>query len=87
MLIEGQLYKRGYSMLYLCCLYEDKALYVLWEVHKGVCGNHTMERSFSHKIILQGYFCLNVKKDVMEFLKDVISIRDLPTYLGNLQKP
>lgn len=38
-------------MPYLHCLNEDEALYMLQEVHEGVCGNHTTEGSLAHKII------------------------------------
>ena len=40
-LIEGHLYKRSFSGPYLRCLNHSEALYVLAELHKGVCGNHS----------------------------------------------
>ena len=40
-LIQGILYKRGFSLLYLRCLDKPKAEYVMREVHEGVCGNHS----------------------------------------------
>lgn len=55
-LIEEQLYEKGYSMSYLRYLNKDKALYMLWEVHEGVYGNHTVGRSLTHKIIHQRVF-------------------------------
>ena len=40
-LIKDVLYKRGFSRPYLRCLSHDKADYVMREVHKGICGNHS----------------------------------------------
>ena len=40
-LIGGHLYKRSFIGPYLKCLNHSKALYVLAELHEGVCGNHS----------------------------------------------
>ena len=40
-LIGGHLYKRPFTGPYLRCLSHSEALYVLAELHKGVCGNHS----------------------------------------------
>ena len=40
-LIKDVLYKRGFLRPYLRCLGLEEADYVLREVHKGVCGNHS----------------------------------------------
>ena len=43
--LNGELYKRGFSMPYLKCLTLNEAMYVLREIHEGVCGNHSGPRS------------------------------------------
>ena len=43
-------------MPYLKCVKEDKAKYILKEVHKGVCGEHIGLRFLVSKIIRTGYF-------------------------------
>ena len=43
-LLNDVLYKRGFSQSYLRCLSPDEANYVLREVHKGACGNHSEAR-------------------------------------------
>ena len=40
-LIKDVLYKRGFLRPYLRCLGLEEADYVMSEVHKGVCGNHS----------------------------------------------
>ena len=43
-------------MLYLRCVEEDVAKYILEEVHEGICGDHIGSRSLVSKIIKTGYF-------------------------------
>ena len=50
-LIRDVLYKRGFSRSYLRCLSHDEANYVMREVHKGICGNHSGSWSLVHKLI------------------------------------
>ena len=50
-LIKDVLYKRGVLQPYLRCLGPEEADYVMREVHKGVCGNHSGSWSLVHKLI------------------------------------
>ena len=50
-LIRDVLYKRGFSRPYLRCLSHDEAVFVMREVHEGICGNHSGARSLVHKLI------------------------------------
>ena len=54
-LIDEVLYKRGFSLPYLRCLAPDEANYILREVHKGACGNHSGVRALVHKVVRVGY--------------------------------
>ena len=38
-------------MPYLKCVDEEEAKYVLEEIHKGICGDHTGHRSLVRKVI------------------------------------
>ena len=40
-MIDGVLYRRGYTLPFLRCLDENDADYVLREVHEGICGNYS----------------------------------------------
>ncbi|KAL0385496.1 UNVERIFIED_CONTAM: hypothetical protein Sradi_2943900 [Sesamum radiatum] len=55
-LIDGNLYKRGFSSPLLKCLNPDKANYILREVHEGSCGNHSGAQSLARKVLRQGYY-------------------------------
>jgi len=39
-ILNDELYKRGFSQPYLKFLDFEDAIYVLYEIHEGVCGNH-----------------------------------------------
>ncbi|GAV75196.1 RVT_3 domain-containing protein [Cephalotus follicularis] len=48
---DGILYKSSFSFPWLRCLTPLKADYALREVHEGVCGNHTGDRTLSYKLL------------------------------------
>jgi hypothetical protein len=39
-MLQGILYKKGFSLPYLRCLTLTEAEYVLKEIHEGICRNH-----------------------------------------------
>ncbi|XP_074323791.1 uncharacterized protein LOC141688621 [Apium graveolens] len=40
---DGILYRRGFSVPLLKCIYGEECNYILREVHEGICGNHSGE--------------------------------------------
>ncbi|KAL2228349.1 UNVERIFIED_CONTAM: Gag-Pol polyprotein [Sesamum indicum] len=68
-LLSGQLYKRTVDGPLLKCLDEERALYVMREIHEGSCGNHSGARLLAHKITRQGYFWLTLVKDSKELMR------------------
>ncbi|KAL5553461.1 hypothetical protein UlMin_040862 [Ulmus minor] len=69
--LAGQLYKRGFSNPLLKCVTADQGLYIMREIHEGVCGNHAGKRSFLHKIVRQGYYWPNMAKDAEQYVRSV----------------
>lgn len=55
-LVDGVLYLRGYTFPLLQCLNDEKADYVLRQIHEVICGNHSRARSLAFKALRQGYF-------------------------------
>ncbi|KAM1599518.1 hypothetical protein ACFXTN_022092 [Malus domestica] len=53
LIINDQLYKRGFTLPYLRCLTPAEAEIVLREIHEGVCGDHVGFRSLAHKTFRQ----------------------------------
>ena len=68
-LLNDVLYKRGFSQPYLKCLSSNEANYVLREVHKGACRNHSGARSLIHKVICAGYYWPIVQADAKAYVK------------------
>nr|CAN71493.1 hypothetical protein VITISV_011662 [Vitis vinifera] len=68
-LIGGHLYKRSFTGPYLRCLGHSKAQYVLTELHKRVCGNHSGGRSLVHRAHSQGYYWPTMKQDTAAYVK------------------
>ena len=67
-ILQGTLYKRGFSLPYLQCLAPVETEYVLKEINEGVCGNHSGARSLSKKIIKAGYYWPSIQTDANVFV-------------------
>ncbi|XP_022899405.1 uncharacterized protein LOC111412714 [Olea europaea var. sylvestris] len=78
--IDGLLYKRGFTMPYLKCLRPTEAQEVLVEVHAGICGNHQGAASLAFKTLRQGYYWPSMKEDA----KDLVRKCDACQRHGNL---
>ncbi|XP_073064122.1 uncharacterized protein [Primulina eburnea] len=65
-IIDGELYKRGYSQPFLKCLTPSKADYVLCEIHERICGNHLGGIALAAKTLRQGYLWPTMRKDAMK---------------------
>ncbi len=66
-LMQGILYRRGFSLPYLRCLDKLEAEYVMREVHEGICRNHSGARSLVHKLIRAGYYWPTMLKDAVSY--------------------
>lgn len=65
---NGRLYKRGYSLPLLKSIDLDKADYIMWEIHEGICGNHSGPWSLAKKIIQQGYYWPSLGGDAHKYI-------------------
>ncbi|KAL0309597.1 UNVERIFIED_CONTAM: hypothetical protein Sradi_5902000 [Sesamum radiatum] len=59
-LLDGELYKRGFSQPLLKCLTPEEGNYVLREIHEEIWGNHLGGRALAGKVVKQGYFWLTM---------------------------
>uniref|UniRef100_A0A2N9I4E8 RNA-directed DNA polymerase n=1 Tax=Fagus sylvatica TaxID=28930 RepID=A0A2N9I4E8_FAGSY len=69
LMLQGTLYKRGFSLPYLKCLAPDEANYVMREIHEGVCGDHSGARALQRKIVRAGYYWPSMKADTYQFVQ------------------
>ena len=55
-LCGGQLYKRSYDGIHLCCLKKEEAKKVMEEIHQGICSPHMNGRMLAKKILRIGHY-------------------------------
>ena len=55
-ILDGELLKRGLTTPPLKCLNSQQVDYVMGELHDGICGLHTRERSLTTKVVHSRYY-------------------------------
>ncbi|XP_057444348.1 uncharacterized protein LOC130736546 [Lotus japonicus] len=68
-LLDGILFRRGFSSPLLRCLPPEKYEAVMAEVHGGVCASHIGGRSLASKVLRAGFYWPTIRKDYAEFVK------------------
>ncbi|KAM1589583.1 hypothetical protein ACFX10_028457 [Malus domestica] len=63
LIINDQLYKRGFNLPYLRCLTPAEAKTVIREIHEGVYRDHAGSQSLAHKAFHQGYYWPTLHQD------------------------
>jgi hypothetical protein len=67
-LIDGVLYKQGANGMMIMCISKDEGVQLLWEIHNGVCGVHSLWRSIVGKTFRHGFYWPTAKDDVMKII-------------------
>ena len=68
-LIDGDLYKRGYTLPWLRCLNSDTAAQMLAEAHEGVCGTHQGAKTLSRRVLRAGFFWPTMHADASNLVR------------------
>ena len=68
-LIDGVLYKKGFSFPYLRCLLPEEGIQVLKDLHAGECNNHIQAQSLYIKALWLGYYWPTMRSDSKELCK------------------
>jgi ribonuclease HI len=68
-ILNGLLYKRGFTLPLLKCISTKEGNYVLWEIHEGICGSHSGARVLAHKAVRAGFYWPNMYKDSTEIVR------------------
>ncbi|KAL2251529.1 UNVERIFIED_CONTAM: Retrovirus-related Pol polyprotein from transposon [Sesamum indicum] len=68
-MMDGELYKRGFSQPLLKCLTPEEGNYVLREIHEGICGNHLGGKALAGKALRQGFFWPTMLSDAHELVR------------------
>ena len=59
-LVGNVLYKRGFTLPPLRCVFEKEANYVHQKIHEGVLDNHLGGQSLTHKAVCALYYWRNM---------------------------
>ena len=51
---DQKLYKRSFSGPYLLCIHLEASELLIEELHEGIYGSYTRDRSLSHRALTQG---------------------------------
>ncbi|KAI5431737.1 hypothetical protein KIW84_035778 [Lathyrus oleraceus] len=73
-LLEGKLYRRGFSIPLLKCVEEEKVPDVLGEIHRGINAQHLGGRSLARKALRAGYYWPTMQNDSKEHVKRFIPV-------------
>jgi hypothetical protein len=68
-ILNGLLYKMGFTLSLLKCISTEEGNYVLREIHEGICGSHSGARVLAHKAIRAGFYWPNMYKDSTEIVR------------------
>ena len=66
-LIDGALFKHGFTHPILTCLNDDECTRIMSELHEGICGSHVGGRSLASKVIRAGFYWPTVREDCVRY--------------------
>jgi len=64
--VDGELFRKGFSTSLLKCLARAQAEYVLSKLHRGIYGMHSSARSMVVQVLRAGYCWPTVKRSYTE---------------------
>jgi hypothetical protein len=70
MMVNGALYKRGFTLPLLKCIPTEEGNYVFREIHEGICGSHSGARVLAHKAVRAGFYWPNMNKNSAEIVRN-----------------
>jgi len=71
-LVEGELFRRGFSRPLLKCITRQQAEYVMQEIHQGVCGYHSGPKTMAGRILRAGYYWPTMEGDCTAYTNKCI---------------
>ena len=68
-MIDGNLFRHGYTPTALICISGEQCTHVMSELHEGICGSHVGGRALVLKIICAGYYRPMMKEDYGSYVQ------------------
>jgi len=66
-LIDGELFRYGFTHPILVCVSGDQCVRIIGELHERICGSHIDGQSLASKAIRAGYYWPTVREDYMRY--------------------
>jgi len=66
-LIDGNIFRHGYTHPILRCVSEDQCARIMAELHGGICGSHIGRRALPLKVIRAEYYWPTMKEDCVKY--------------------
>ena len=66
-LIDGMLFRHGYTHPILTCVSGDQCTCIMFELHEGIYGSHIRGRTLLLKVIRARYYLPTMKEDCMKY--------------------
>lgn len=57
---------------------KDQEKHVVWEIHGGICRNHSEARKMTVKVLMVGYY---VQNDCVEYVKKCIKCQEFGPFV------
>ena len=69
-MVNGTLYKRGFTLPLLKCVSPKEGNYIVQKIHEGIYGSHSKARVLAHKAVRAGFYWPNMSKDSMTSVRN-----------------
>jgi len=66
-LVDGNLFRHGYTHPILICISGEQFTRIMTELHEGICGSHIDGRALSSKAIRVGYYWATMREDCTRY--------------------
>ncbi|XP_068474819.1 uncharacterized protein [Phaseolus vulgaris] len=66
-LIDGDLFKFGFTHPVLVCVHGQQCTRIMSELHEGVCGSHVGGRALASRVLRAGYYWPTLKEDCVGY--------------------
>jgi len=75
-LIGQDHYRRGYARHLLKSVSKDQTIYIMDEIHEGVCDTHLGARTMATKMLQAEYYWSTVQSDIIEHVKKCLKCQE-----------
>jgi len=66
-LIDGELYRFGFTHPLLVCVHREKCVRIMAKLHEGICGSHIGGRALATRTLRAGYYWPTTREDCKRY--------------------